>query len=40
MTNVYCVLRGQIKGFNSSITIILFEVGIVIELWLGSNRTL
>ena len=23
----YCILRGQIKGFNSSITIILFEVG-------------
>ena len=23
----YCILRGQIKGFNSSITTILFEVG-------------
>ena len=24
--NVYCILRGRIKGFNSSITTILFEV--------------
>ena len=24
---IYCILRGQIKGFNSSITTILFEVG-------------
>ena len=23
----YCILRGRIKGFNSSITTILFEVG-------------
>ena len=23
----YCILRGWIKGFNSSITTILFEVG-------------
>ena len=23
----YCILRGQIKGLNCSITIILFEVG-------------
>ena len=23
----YCILRGQIKGFNGSITSILFEVG-------------
>ena len=23
----YCILRGQIKGFNSSITTILFEAG-------------
>ena len=32
-------LRGQIKGFNCSITTILFEVGSI-ELWLGSYRTL
>ena len=25
--NVYCILRGRIKGFNCSITTILFEVG-------------
>ena len=24
---IYCILCGQIKGFNSSITTILFEVG-------------
>ena len=24
---LYCILRGQIKGFNSSITTMLFEVG-------------
>ena len=24
---IYCILRGRIKGFNSSITTILFEVG-------------
>ena len=24
---IYCILRGQIKGFNRSITTILFEVG-------------
>ena len=24
---IYCILRGQIKGFKSSITTILFEVG-------------
>ena len=24
---IYCILRGQIKGFNSSITTIMFEVG-------------
>ena len=37
----YCILRGRIKGFNCSITTILFEVGsysgwdtrAVIELW-------
>ena len=29
LTNIssYCILRGQIKGFNRSITTILFEVG-------------
>ena len=36
----YCILRGQIKGFNRSITTILCQIGIVIELWLGSYRTL
>ena len=25
--HTYCILRGQIKGFNRSITTILFEVG-------------
>ena len=25
---LYCILRGRIKGLNSSITTILFEVGI------------
>ena len=25
--NIYCILRGRIKGFNRSITTILFEVG-------------
>ena len=24
---IYCILRGRIKGFNHSITTILFEVG-------------
>ena len=24
---IYCILRGRIKGFNRSITTILFEVG-------------
>ena len=24
---IYCILHGQIKGFNSSVTTILFEVG-------------
>ena len=24
---IYCTLRGQIKGFNSSITTIMYEVG-------------
>ena len=28
LSSVYCILRGWIKGFNSSITTILFEVGI------------
>ena len=35
----YCILHGQIKGFNSSITTILFEL-VVIELRLGSYKTL
>ena len=25
--NIYCILCGRIKGFNSSIATILFEVG-------------
>ena len=25
--NTYCILRGQIKGFNSSITAIMCQVG-------------
>ena len=33
--HTYCILCWQIKGFNSSITTILFEV-VVIELWLGN----
>ena len=24
---IYCILRGRVKGFNRSITTILFEVG-------------
>ena len=27
LLKIYCILHGQIKGFNSSITTILFEVG-------------
>ena len=37
---VYCILRGRIKGFNSSITTIMCEDSSYIELWLGSYRTL
>ena len=36
----YCILRGRVKGFNRSIITILFEVGTVIELRLGSYRML
>ena len=33
----YCILCGRIKGFNSSVATIMFEVGtyVVIELYLG-----
>ena len=34
----YCILRGQIKGFNSAIYAIKCQQ-VVIELWLGSYRT-
>ena len=35
---IYCILHGQIKGFNSSVSTILIAV-VVIELWSGSYRT-
>ena len=35
----YCILCGQIKEFNSSITTIFLKL-VVIELWLGSYRML
>ena len=34
----YCILFGQIKGYNSSITTIIVQE-VVIELWLDSYRT-
>ena len=38
--NTYYVLRGRIKGFNSYITTIIYCWKlVVIELWLGSYRT-
>ena len=36
---IYCILRGQIKGFNSAIYAIKCQE-VVIELWLGSYRTI
>ena len=36
----YCILHGQIKGYNSSVTAIMCQRSIVIELWLGSYRML
>ena len=35
LSNTYCILRGQIKGYNSSITTIMCQ-----GLWLGSYKTL
>ena len=37
---VYCILRGRIKGFNSSITTILFEVDSYRTVVGGSYRML
>ena len=38
-TGHYCILRGRIKGFNSAIHAIRCQQ-VVIELWLGSYRTI
>ena len=36
---IYCILRGRIKGFNSAIYAKKCQQ-VVIELWLGSYRTI
>ena len=40
MVFIYCILCGQIQGFNNSITTIMCVKLVVIELWLGSYRML
>ena len=37
---IYCILRGQIKGFNSAVYVYAIKCQeVVIELWLGSYST-